>query len=230
MPEKPFEIPQELRRLAEENVERARQLFIQFMDGVARVWSASASDVIKPKFNAIRERAAKFAKENADAAFTLAKQVAQARDLRELLDLQTRYVQSQMRWYANQTQEFGKLLVMTAADIKGVQHLLASSDGPRPPNKVEVANEVTNLKLTGFSIEVDIDPVTLLLETDKGPFRLEIPKNQLEKLVYALRFVLYAYEPLQKTRLKKQRAAKPTALVTRPSRPTERKRNRRKKK
>ena len=93
---------------------------------------------------------------------------------------------------------------MTAADIKGVQHLQASSDGPRPPNKVEMKDEVTNVKLTGFSIEVEIDPVTLLLETDKGPFSLEIPKNQLEKLVYALRFVLYAYEPLQKKRRKKQ--------------------------
>ena len=29
-----FEIPQELRQLAEENVERARQLCLQFMDGV----------------------------------------------------------------------------------------------------------------------------------------------------------------------------------------------------
>ena len=30
-----FEIPQELRQLAEENVERARQLYVQFMDGRA---------------------------------------------------------------------------------------------------------------------------------------------------------------------------------------------------
>ena len=31
-----FEIPQELRQLAEENVERARQLYVQFMDGVGQ--------------------------------------------------------------------------------------------------------------------------------------------------------------------------------------------------
>ena len=35
----PFEIPQELRQLAEENVERARQLYLQFMDGVSKtIW------------------------------------------------------------------------------------------------------------------------------------------------------------------------------------------------
>jgi hypothetical protein len=33
-----FEIPQELRELAEENVERARKLYLQFMDGVRRPW------------------------------------------------------------------------------------------------------------------------------------------------------------------------------------------------
>jgi hypothetical protein len=31
-----FEIPQELRQLAEENVERARRLYVQFMDGVGQ--------------------------------------------------------------------------------------------------------------------------------------------------------------------------------------------------
>ena len=34
MSQNQFEIPQELRQLAEENVERARQLYLQFMDGV----------------------------------------------------------------------------------------------------------------------------------------------------------------------------------------------------
>ena len=45
-----------------------------------------------------------------DAAFKLAKDVTQAKDLQELLNLQTRYVQSQMKWYADQTQEFGQLM------------------------------------------------------------------------------------------------------------------------
>ena len=31
-----FEIPEELRRLAEENVERARKLYLQFMEGVSQ--------------------------------------------------------------------------------------------------------------------------------------------------------------------------------------------------
>jgi hypothetical protein len=127
MPEnRSFEIPQELRHLAEENVERARQLYIQFMDGVTQAmaaWSVPSSSMITPGFQEVRERATKFAKENAEAAFTLAKEVSQAKDLQELLDLQTRYVQSQMRWYAEQTQEFGQLMVRALAAVKEAQNL-----------------------------------------------------------------------------------------------------------
>jgi hypothetical protein len=121
----PFEIPQELRQLAEENVERARQLYLQFMDGVGRAmatWSAASSDVITPGFHEVQERAVKLANENADAAFTLAKEVAKAKDLQELLSLQTRYVQSQMKWYADQTQEFGRLMARALGDIKKAQN------------------------------------------------------------------------------------------------------------
>ena len=119
--EQKFEVPKELRHLAEENVERARQLYIQFMDGVGQAiatWSSASSGVIAPGFREVQERAVKFANENADAAFKLAKDVAQAKDLHELIDLQTRYVQSQMKWYADQTQEFGRLMARALSDMK----------------------------------------------------------------------------------------------------------------
>jgi hypothetical protein len=108
MPQNPlFEIPRELQLLAENNVERARQLNFQFLDGVSKamtVWPSTSSYVITPGFQEVRERAVKFAKENADVAFALAGNVAKAKDIRELLGLQICYVQSQMRWYADHTQ------------------------------------------------------------------------------------------------------------------------------
>ena len=210
MPQKPFEIPQELRRLAEENVEQARKLYLQFMDGLAAAmagWAPSLSEEIAPTFNEVRERAVEFAKKNADAAFALARDVSQANDFRELLNLQTRYVQSQMRWYANQTQEFGRLMLKTAGSMKHIQYLQPNAGAAQPETSDEAEATRTNLKLIGFSIEVDIDPVTLKLETDKGPFSLEIPADQRSKLAYALRFVEYAQEPLEKKRLKKQTEA-----------------------
>jgi hypothetical protein len=132
-----FDIPQELRQLAEENVERARQLYLQFMDGVARnmaLWSAPGSDAATPGFDAVRERAVKLAKENADAAFALAKEVAQAKDLQELLDLQARYVQSQMKWYADQTQEFGQLMIKALGGMKAPQTPRQTSASAQRPD------------------------------------------------------------------------------------------------
>ena len=119
-----FEVPKELRHLADENVERARQLYVQFMDWVGQAmatWSSASSGIIVPGLHEVQERAVKLANENADAAFKLAKDVAQAKDLHELIDLQTRYVQSQMKWYAEQTQEFGRLMTRALGDMKKAQ-------------------------------------------------------------------------------------------------------------
>jgi len=122
---KQFEIPEELRQLAEDNVERARKLYVQYMEGVSQamgVWSTSPSDTASPAYNEVRERAIKITRENADAAFKLAKDVANAKDLQELVTLQTRYVQSQMKLYAQQTQEFGKLMAHAFASAQKPQN------------------------------------------------------------------------------------------------------------
>ena len=74
--------------------------------------------VVAPGYREVQDHAVKLANENADAAFRLAKDVAQAKDLHELIDLQTRYVQSQMKWYAEQTQEFGRLMAEALGDMK----------------------------------------------------------------------------------------------------------------
>lgn len=76
--DKQFKIPEELRQLAEDNVERARKLYVQYMEGISQVmgvWSTSPSATTSPAFNEVRERAIKITQENADAAFKLAKDV-----------------------------------------------------------------------------------------------------------------------------------------------------------
>lgn len=109
----PFEFPEQLRQLVEENVERARQFYLQFMDGVTQAmgaWSAPSSNWMGDGFNVIRDRAVKLAKENAEAAFTVAGEVAKAQNLQELVTIQTRYAQKQMKLYALQAQELGRLM------------------------------------------------------------------------------------------------------------------------
>ena len=121
--DKQFEIPEELRQLAEDNVERARKLYVRYMEGVSQamgVWSASPSDTTSPAFNEVRERAIKITQQNADAAFKLAKDVANAKD---------QPIANES--YAQQTQEFGKLMA----------HAFSSAQRPQPGGQSDRSGE-----------------------------------------------------------------------------------------
>jgi hypothetical protein len=61
-------------------------------------------------FDSLRNRAVQFAKENAEAAFALAQELAHAKDLQHLMTLQSQYAEAQMRAFTSQTQELGRLL------------------------------------------------------------------------------------------------------------------------
>lgn len=107
-----FEIPQQLRELAEKNVEQARTAYGQFMDAMAQAvsaWSSASSDTVTSGFKAAQERAIQFAK-NAEAGFALANELTKAKDLQDLLRLQSSFAQKQMQSYARQAQELGRLM------------------------------------------------------------------------------------------------------------------------
>jgi len=46
-----------------------------------------------------------------------------------------------------------------------------------------MAEKITNLKLDGFSLEVEEGPASLLMQIDKGAFSVEIGQEQLSQLV-----------------------------------------------
>jgi hypothetical protein len=90
----PFEIPQHLRELAEKNVEQARGAYAQFMDAMAQAisaWSAVPSNLMTSSFKVVQERAIQFAKENAEAGFALASDLTKAKDIQDVLTLQSRF-------------------------------------------------------------------------------------------------------------------------------------------
>src|SRR6185369_4361740 len=114
MPEKQiFEIPQQLRELAQKNVEQARAAYGQFMDAMAQAvsaWSSASSDTVTSAFKAVQDGAIRFAKENAEAGFALANELTKAKDLQDVLRLQSSFAQKQMETYARQAQELGRLM------------------------------------------------------------------------------------------------------------------------
>jgi len=116
----PFEIPQQLRELAERNVEQARTAYGQLMAAMAQatgMWtSAMPSNEMTSGFKVVRERAIQFAKQNAEACFAAASELGNAKDI--LLAIQSRSAQTQMQAYALQAQELGRLMVEAAQSVQ----------------------------------------------------------------------------------------------------------------
>ena len=114
MPEKQvFEIPRQLRELTEKNIEQARTTYGQFMDAMTQAmsaWSSASANAMTSEFKAVQERAIQFAKENADAGFALASELAKAKDLQDVLRLQSSFAQKQMESYARQARDLGRLM------------------------------------------------------------------------------------------------------------------------
>jgi phasin len=108
-----FEIPQQLRQLAEMNIEQARMAYGQFMDAMAQAmsaWSSASANAMTSGFQAVQERSIQFAKENAEAGFALASELAKAKNLQDVLKLQSSFAQKQMESYARQAQDLGRLM------------------------------------------------------------------------------------------------------------------------
>jgi hypothetical protein len=109
-----FEIPQQLRELTERNVEQARTAYGQFMDAMvqaAGMWmGALPSNEMTSGFKVIQDRAVRFAKQNAEACFALATELANAKDIQDMFTIQSRFAQTQMQAYGLQAQELSRLI------------------------------------------------------------------------------------------------------------------------
>lgn len=118
MPTPPFEIPEQLRELTERNIEQARLAYSQLMDAMAKttgMWMAAMpSNVLTAGFEAVQDRAVQFAKQNAEASFAVAGELTNAKNIQDLLAIQSRYAQTQMRAYASQAQELARLMAEAA--------------------------------------------------------------------------------------------------------------------
>jgi hypothetical protein len=117
-----FEMPQHLRELAENNVEQARTAYGQFMDGMAQAASlwfgAMPPNEMVSGFKSVQERGMRFAKQNADACFNLAGELANAKDLPDVIAIQSRYAQTQMQSYALQAQELARLMAEASQSMQ----------------------------------------------------------------------------------------------------------------
>jgi phasin len=109
-----FEIPQQMRELAEKNIEQARAAYDQFMAAAVKAQAMMPANPMTAGMKEAQDRAMKFTQANLNANFDLAASLAKAKDPKEILEIQTKYAQSQMQAFQSQTQELGKLMTEAA--------------------------------------------------------------------------------------------------------------------
>ena len=102
MTENPFEIPQTLRDVSEQNLKQARAAFEQLMAFVTKAMSgwmgALPSNPMAVVFNDVQDRAMQIAKENAESVFAFAGKISNARTPQDIVTLQTEFAQDRMFW------------------------------------------------------------------------------------------------------------------------------------
>src|SRR6476619_3326473 len=98
-------MPPQLRELAEKNIEQARAAYAHFMEAMTQAvsaWSATPSNASASGFRDVQELAIRFAKQNADAGFKLASDLANVKDVQGVLALQSLFAQTQVLAYGHQ--------------------------------------------------------------------------------------------------------------------------------
>jgi len=113
-----FEIPKEMRQMAEASVEQARKAFDKFMTN-AQATAGTLEErraTVRAGAKEIGIKAVSYAEKNVQASLDYAQSLLKAKDLPEVLKLHSEFVQGQMRSLADQASEMGQIVSRAAMD------------------------------------------------------------------------------------------------------------------
>ncbi|MDQ0317013.1 phasin [Amorphus orientalis] len=119
MSDNQFEVPEQLRTYAEQSVTQARKAIEDFMkvaqttvssvEGSTQQMQAGATDMNKKMLS--------YAEENISAAFDFAEKMARAKDMEEIMKLQSDFMTARMSAFGEQTREIGDSAAKAASDV-----------------------------------------------------------------------------------------------------------------
>ena len=113
-----FEIPKEMRSIAEASVEQARKTFEKFV-GAAQTAAGSIEErnaSVRAGARDVSSKAIAYAEQNVQASLDHTQSLLKAKDLPEVMRLQGEYVQAQMRALAEQASEMSQIVGKAAMD------------------------------------------------------------------------------------------------------------------
>ena len=113
-----FEIPKEMRSMAEASFDQARKAFENFLASAQHTASTieGRGATVRAGAKDISTKAISYAEKNVAASLDYAQQLLHAKDLTEVMRLHSEYVQNQMRTLAEQASEMGQIVSRAAMD------------------------------------------------------------------------------------------------------------------
>jgi phasin len=113
-----FEIPKDMRSMAEASFDQARQAFEKFVVGAQQTAGAieERGATVRAGARDINARAMSYAEKNVQASLDFAQALVHAKDLTEVMRLHSEYVTAQMRSLAEQASEMGQAVSRAAMD------------------------------------------------------------------------------------------------------------------
>jgi len=105
-----FQIPPEMRAIAEKSVEQAKQAVEGFISAAQRTVSAMEGQAETARKGAkdVSGKAMGFVEQNVATSFDFAQKLVRAKDLQEMLELQASYIRTQMQALSEQAKELGQ--------------------------------------------------------------------------------------------------------------------------
>jgi len=114
-----FEIPKELRTMAEASFDQARKAFESFLNSAQQAASSfeGRGEAVRASAKDVSVKAITFAEKNIAASLDYAEHLLKAKDMTEVMKLHGEYVQAQMRALAEQASEIGQAVTKAALDV-----------------------------------------------------------------------------------------------------------------
>lgn len=113
-----FEIPKEMRAMAEASFDQAKQAFEKFVASAQSTASSieTRGETVRAGAKDVSTKAISYAEKNVAASLDYAQQLLHAKDLGDVMRLHSEYVQSQMKSLAEQASEMGQIMSRAAMD------------------------------------------------------------------------------------------------------------------
>lgn len=111
-----FEIPATLRDIATKSVEQAKDAYNRFVDAARQTQDmvSKSTEVMASGAREVNEKVMHFAEANTKASFEVAGRLAKARDVKEVLEIQTQFARTQIETFTQQAQELSRILASAA--------------------------------------------------------------------------------------------------------------------